>query len=484
MKKGIRFLLTLSASVFLIFNLLTLGWLTLKMNEKDQLITKLTDTVMPSVLNITEVQSQIHQLKSIQLQAISKDDSNKSKLIEDIESTLNSLQIYKSQIENFVSSDNKNLLEFNKHWDQMTQLNESYVTALKANDLNQTQINLSKILQIHVSISENLKTLSNTSFESNISEARSIIESTEKSKKYFYSIIILNMSMFVFGAYLLIRKISENLQNTTESLQNSDSQLSEVLVDLNNSSERLREMTSTSAAAANEVSASLTEMSSIALINSSNLNQTTQNVKTVLSDLEISKEKNFELITKITKVQDSSKEIKGIVGMIEDISFQTNILALNASVEAARAGELGKGFAVVADAVRSLAHKSSQLALEISKIVFNSEHFVSESAELAHQTTNSFNSMCATMDSFARTISDCNLAIQEQTNGLQQIDKGLQQFEKTNQDNVFVSDKITSSIESLKQQSQDLTENIYDIHSFINGSNSQTNQHNNIRRTA
>jgi methyl-accepting chemotaxis protein len=286
-----------------------------------------------------------------------------------------------------------------------------------------------------------------------------------------------NSIMFALGAYYLIRVISQNLTHTTQSLRASDTQLGEVLVDLNNSAERLNEMTSQSAAAVNEVSASLTEISSVAQINSTNLNQTTKSVQAVLNDLEVSKQKNSELISKITNVQNSSKEIKGIVGMIEDIAFQTNLLALNASVEAARAGELGKGFAVVADAVRSLAHRSSQLVLEISKIVSSSEHYVEESSTLAQETIQSFTTIYEAMNSFVKTISDCNLAIQEQTNGIQQIDQGIQQFEKTNQDNVFVSEKISSSIVTLKQQSEGLSENIYDIHSLVNGYNSNKQQH-------
>ena len=477
MKKGIRFLLGLSASVFLIFNLLTFGWLSLKMKDKDSLIVKLTDTVMPSVLNITEVHSQVSQLKSVHLQAALPEETQKTKFIEDIESMTSSITIYKSQIENSVSSDNKNLAVFTSSWTQLTELNDKYVSALKANDTKQTQALLKELLPVHASLSENLKAMSNTSFETNIAEARAIILASEQSQKYFYLMIAINSIMFALGAYYLIRVISQNLTHTTQSLRASDTQLGEVLVDLNNSAERLNEMTSQSAAAVNEVSASLTEISSVAQINSTNLNQTTKSVQAVLSDLEVSKQKNSELISKITNVQNSSKEIKGIVGMIEDIAFQTNLLALNASVEAARAGELGKGFAVVADAVRSLAHRSSQLVLEISKIVSSSEHYVEESSTLAQETIQSFTTIYEAMNSFVKTISDCNLAIQEQTNGIQQIDQGIQQFEKTNQDNVFVSEKISSSIVTLKQQSEGLSENIYDIHSLVNGYNSNKQQH-------
>ena len=65
----------------------------------------------------------------------------------------------------------------------------------------------------------------------------------------------------------------------------------------------------------------------------------------------------------------SSNEIGTVIRTIEDIAFQTNILALNASVEAARAGDAGKGFSVVADEVRNLASKSAQAAQNTNSLI-------------------------------------------------------------------------------------------------------------------
>src|SRR5206468_4918685 len=79
-----------------------------------------------------------------------------------------------------------------------------------------------------------------------------------------------------------------------------------------------------------------------------------------------------EVVETMKGINDSSKRIVDIIGVIDGIAFQTNILALNAAVEAARAGEQGRGFAVVASEVRSLAQRSAQAAKEIKALISDS----------------------------------------------------------------------------------------------------------------
>lgn len=95
----------------------------------------------------------------------------------------------------------------------------------------------------------------------------------------------------------------------------------------------------------------------------------------------------------IKEINDKSTEINAIIKTIEDIAFQTNILALNASVEAARAGEAGQGFVVVADEVRQLAERSSTAAKDTTQLIEDTLDAVAKGDRIVKETAEAMESV-------------------------------------------------------------------------------------------
>ena len=142
-----------------------------------------------------------------------------------------------------------------------------------------------------------------------------------------------------------------------------------------------------------------------------------------------------QAVNAMSRIEESSRKISDIIGVIDEIARQTNLLALNAAVEAARAGEAGRGFAVVASEVRSLAQRSSQAAKDIKDLITNSSEQVQEGVELVNRAGTSLNEIVESIKRVAEIVSDIATASTEQSTGLEQVNKALTQMDEVTQQN-------------------------------------------------
>ena len=165
-----------------------------------------------------------------------------------------------------------------------------------------------------------------------------------------------------------------------------------------------------------------------------------------------------EVVETMKGINDSSKRISDIIGVIDGIAFQTNILALNAAVEAARAGEQGRGFAVVASEVRSLAGRSADAAKEIKLLISTSVERVERGTSLVDKAGATMTAVVSSIRRVTDIVGEISAASGEQSSGVAQIGEAVSQIDQATQQNAALVEEMAAAASSMRTQAQDLVD--------------------------
>lgn len=170
--------------------------------------------------------------------------------------------------------------------------------------------------------------------------------------------------------------------------------------------------------------------------------------------------KGGQVVTDVVKtmgaINDSSRKIGEIIGVIEGIAFQTNILALNAAVEAARAGDQGRGFAVVATEVRSLAQRSASAAKEIKILIDDSVRQVGRGAQLVDQTGATMDEIVASVQRVTAIMAEIVDASGQQTSDIEQVNAAISQMDRDTAQNAVLVQETASAARLMQDQADNL----------------------------
>lgn len=255
--------------------------------------------------------------------------------------------------------------------------------------------------------------------------------------------------------------IKESFQHTIYKLNDTFRNLNMSAKEVANGSEQmangamaLAQGATEQASSVEELAATINEINHHVANNAENAKRTSTQAQTTVKELETGKKHMAQMITAMNQINDSSSEISKIIKTIEDIAFQTNILALNATVEATRAGSAGKGFAVVADEVRNLANRSAEASKNTASLIESTIQSLQEGTDIANQTAESLDRIVLYSEESAKLLLEISKASQEQASAISQVTQGIDQISSVVHTNSATSEESAATSEELSSQAQ------------------------------
>ncbi|MDR1692183.1 MAG: methyl-accepting chemotaxis protein [Oscillospiraceae bacterium] len=261
-----------------------------------------------------------------------------------------------------------------------------------------------------------------------------------------------------YGDFVLlgnsIAKINERMNRTLTEINRSTVQVANGSKQLADGSQALAQGATEQAASVEQLSASVSEIAQKTKMNAEMAAKAAALANTIKMNAEKGNRQMAEMTAAVKDINNASSSIGKVIKTIEDIAFQTNILALNASVEAARAGQHGKGFAVVAEEVRNLASKSSEAAKDTGALIANSIEKAEFGSRIADETAASLYDIVAGINESSRIVGDIARSSEEQSTGIEQINKGIDQVAHVIQQNSATAEQSAASSQEMSSQAE------------------------------
>jgi len=273
-------------------------------------------------------------------------------------------------------------------------------------------------------------------------------------------------------------KSGNEVDRLLTALREMDAKLSEIVLQVSNGSESVRNAsreiaagnddlsgrTQQQASFLEETAANMEEMTATVRQNAENASQANQLARGAREQAERGGEVVSRAVNAMAEINTSSRRIADIIGVIDEIAFQTNLLALNAAVEAARAGEQGRGFAVVASEVRNLAQRSAGAAKEIKGLISDSVEKVGVGTALVDESGKTLAQIVESVNKVTDIVGEIAAANHEQTAGIDQVNRAVMSMDEMTQQNAALVEEASAASRAMQDQAETLSQQIGFFH--------------------
>lgn len=301
------------------------------------------------------------------------------------------------------------------------------------------------------------------SFRQTVSTLNEIIQDLnnilEEFAKGNYAVRSQHADAYVGNFKLVLERLVETVTNVSQTLhmiRESSDQVAAGAEQLAVSSQDLAKGATDQAAAVDALVESVSEVTNQVVANSKSTDVVHDKAKEVGAEAVNSQKKMEELTKAMGRIFDASQQLEQVIGQIESIASQTNLLSLNASIEAARAGEAGRGFAVVAEQIRMLAEDSAKSAETSKQLLEANQKEVGYGNEVTQQTAESLNKVLTELDVIIGEVASIRVASDQQAASVRKIEEGVKQIGDTIQSNSAASEETSATSEELSAEADSL----------------------------
>jgi methyl-accepting chemotaxis protein len=251
-----------------------------------------------------------------------------------------------------------------------------------------------------------------------------------------------------------VERLNSTMQEVADSAANASSSSQQLAA----ASEAIASGAQEQAASLEETSASLEEITATVRQSADNANQASQLAAGSKDSALQGQDVVSNAVNAMAEISAASAKISDIISTIDEIAFQTNLLAVNAAVEAARAGDEGRGFAVVASEVRSLAQRTAVAAKEIKVLIQDSLRKVEAGSGLVNRSGETLQGIVGSVKRVTDIVSEIAAASGEQSLGIEQVNTAMTQMDQVTQANSAQTEELSATAQALSEQASQLLE--------------------------